>query len=123
MRQKESRGGSRGTFFAALPDGGGILSEDGSSEFLFFSPAGWHASGGPTFSHLNALRAAVRREAYGLYAQKWAEKALGRPQTPLFCLIGHYEIDTGQPLNFCGASGSFVIGAAVCALRLSAPQR
>ena len=28
------------------------------------------ASGGPTFSHLTALRAAVRREAYGLSAQK-----------------------------------------------------
>ena len=35
------------------------------------------ASGGPTFSHLNALRSAVRREAYGLDAQKWAEKPLG----------------------------------------------
>ena len=46
------------------------------------------ASGGPTFSHLNALRAIVRREAYGLYAQKWTEKPLGRPQTPDVCLIG-----------------------------------
>ena len=42
------------------------------------------ASGGPTFSHLNALRAAMRIEAYGLYAQKWAEKPLGRPQAPSF---------------------------------------
>ena len=46
------------------------------------------ASGGPTFSHLNALRAMVRREAYGLAAQKWAEKPLGRPQTPIACPIG-----------------------------------
>ena len=37
-----------------------------------------------TFSHLNALRAAMRIEAYGLYVQKWAEKPLGRPQTPSF---------------------------------------
>ena len=28
-----------------------------------------------TFSHLNALRAAMRIEAYGLYAQKGTEKA------------------------------------------------
>ena len=39
--------------------------------FLTFSRL---ASGGPIFSHLNALRAAVWREAYGLDAQKWAEK-------------------------------------------------
>ena len=37
---------------------------------------------------MNALRAAVRGEAYGLYAQKWAEKPLGKPQSPFVCLIG-----------------------------------
>ena len=49
------------------------------------------ASGGPTFSHLNALRAAMRIEAYGLYAQKWAEKPLGRPQTSSFFPVGFYQ--------------------------------
>ena len=34
----------------------------------------------------------VRREAYGLAAQKWAEKPLGRPQAPTFCLIGRYPV-------------------------------
>ena len=48
---------------------------------------------GPTFSHLNALRAAMRIEAYGLYAQKWAEKPLGRPQTSSFFPIGLYQIE------------------------------
>ena len=57
--------------------------------FLTFSRL---ASGGPIFSHLNALRAAVWREAYGLAAQKWAEKPLGRPQPPIVCPIGHYKI-------------------------------
>ena len=41
---------------------------------------------------MNALRAAMRIEAYGLYAQKWAEKPLGRPQTPIVCLIGPCQI-------------------------------
>ena len=71
------------------------------------------ASGGPTFSHLNALRAAMRIEAYGLYAQKWAEKPPGRPRTPccpIGCYQGRYRAATETPLclrllrNRCGGS-------------------
>ena len=40
--------------------------------------------------------------------------------TPAFCPIGHYEIDTGQPLKYCGASGSLVTGAVGYELRLTA---
>ena len=77
------------------------------SDFLSAGPSGWGmfllisgvfrapagvASGGPTFSHLNALRAAGRREAYGLYAQKWAEKAPAPfGLDPRLCLIGQYQ--------------------------------
>ena len=57
------------------------------------------ASGGPTFSHLNALRAAMRIEAYGLYAQKWAEKPLGRPQTPFFSNRSLLGLESALPLN------------------------
>ena len=44
-----------------------------------------------TFSHLNALRAAMRIEAYGLYAQKVTKKAPGDPD-PSICLIGLDQI-------------------------------
>ena len=44
-------------------------------------------------------------------AQKWAEKPLGRPQSPLVCPIGHYETDAGQPLKYHKAFGLLVIGA------------
>ena len=53
----------------------------------------------------------VRRESYGLAVQKWAEKPLGRPQSPLVCPIGHYETDAGQPLKYHKAFGLLVIGA------------
>ncbi len=70
--------------------------------FLTFSRL---ASGGPIFSHLNALRAAVWREAYGLAAQKWGKKPLGKPQTPMICQIGHLRGCTRLPLKYLGPAG------------------
>ena len=55
-----------------------------------------------------------------LDAQKWAEKPLGRPQTPSFCPIGHlqgkYLVATETPR----AAGLLVIGLVGNQLRLSA---
>ena len=39
---------------------------------------------------------------------------------PPFCPIGHYETDTGQPLNFRWAAGLLVIGVLRIRLRLTA---
>ena len=78
------------------------------------------ASGGPTFSHLNALRAMVRREAYGLAAQKWAEKPLGRPQAPTFCLIGRYQRRYPVATELLQGRWPLVIGAEGVRLRLTA---
>ncbi len=41
-----------------------------------------------------------------LDAQKWAEKPLGRPQTPIFVQSDAIGGDARLPLNFCGAAGS-----------------
>ncbi len=40
-----------------------------------------------------------------LDAQKWAEKPLGRPQTPIFVQSDAIRGDARLPLNFCGAAG------------------
>ena len=77
--------------------------------FLTFSRL---ASGGPIFSHLNALRAAVWREAYGLAAQKWGKKPLGGiPQTPVFCPIGLYRRRYRAATEILPGRWPLVIGA------------
>lgn len=78
----------------------------GGSERAGSGPRCCFASGGPIFSHLNALRAAVWREAYGLAAQKWGKNRWGEsPRPPFFAQSVCIGEDTEQPLKFCQAAG------------------
>ena len=55
-----------------------------------------------------------------LAAQKWAEKPLGRPQTPIVCLIGRYQGRCQAATEFPLGRWPLVIGLAGHGLRLTA---
>ena len=94
---------SDGGFFAALPGGVGILSEEGSSECLFISPSGWVCSAGLLF-----LRGKSRQKRAG-----------ETPAPPLFVQSVGIEADTQLPLKFRWVADPLVIGAVDIQLRLS----
>ena len=96
---------SGGDFFDALPGGGGILSEEGSSECLFISPSGWVCSAGLLFlrGKSRQKRASPLRAGSPLF---WPNRTL-------------QNFDSQLPLKFRWVADPLVIGAVDIQLRLS----
>ena len=55
-----------------------------------------------------------------LDAQKWAEKPLGKPQTPSFCPIGRYHAETVRCHRISGSFGDLISAGYLIRLRLTA---